>query len=319
MPFDIHNPADAYVHEFRLDGEVAPLLDLRKSAGRPDAKLSRPMGGWLMTYGQIGSDGVVVPTRDRDGHVSDVASQLGLIDWTAYLKGGRWNDTHHADIIVGLPDDLEFHDGTTPMSKAHGKVGFWTRGHLFDRHDTSSWDGLGRTPTEHEFERADHFWQLAQLLKGTPRPIALSAHGKMALSPCKSRIIYAQVGAAAVCEIPKNPDSTLEILQASWKGTPLEVMRKGMVGRSPCRTCSCPVGACEGMFKAAQGGSAIIPEDLEGAAPKPLRFDDTSEARERLLTLIERRYLVDRPTAIRWLKNYVAANSGDKENSDAHG
>jgi hypothetical protein len=125
---------------FKLAGDLWPLQDLRK-AGATAWAPTRPLGGWLCTYGHVGPDGGVVPTRDRDGHVFEAARQLGAIDFERYIDRGTWNDTH-TPTAVGLPDSLEFHDGTTPLSKAHLKVGFWTTGHLFDRVDPKSWTGL---------------------------------------------------------------------------------------------------------------------------------------------------------------------------------
>ncbi len=213
---------------------------------------SRMMGGWLTTFGHIGPDGGIVPTIDRDEQTMDAARELGHIDWSAYIKGGRWNDTHVEGCYVGLPETLEFHDGTTELSKAHGKVGFWTTGRLFDRRDPSSWQGLTgadgqpRDPTSHELDRADHFWRVADILKGTPRTLGLSAHGRMALSPCRKRILYCEIPEAAVCELPVNPDATLEPLALARRGGLLE-LRKGAIGTfepTPCGRCSCPPGVC---------------------------------------------------------------------------
>ncbi len=293
--------SDAHITPFALSGSVLPLLALAKSAGasRPPA---RPLGGWLMTYGKIGPDGGIVPTVDRDGHTVEAARQLGHIDWSTYLKGGRWNDTHDEKVIVGTPTTLEFHDGTTALSKAHGKVGFWTTGHLFARNDPASWEGLGRTPTPHEFDRADHFWDTAHLLKGTPRPIGLSAHGLMALSPCRKRIIFAKVTDAAMCELPVNPDATVEPLELAVRTASLAFLRKGMVGADACRTCRCPPGACEGLLR--KGGvttgtlAAATPEDLEGAP-----HGGGAQAGD-VVTLIMQRNHVDRATAERWMAEY---------------
>lgn len=195
---------------FALVGRLSPL---RKAA---QARRSRPMGGWLATYGKIGPTGGIIPTTDRDDQVFEAARSLGQIDWSAYQKGGRWNDTHNEAILVGIPTSLEFHPETSDLAKSHGKVGFFTTGHLFDRADPGSWEGLGRRPTGEEFQRADYFWGLANLLKGEPRTLALSAHGLMATAPDdKSRIVFAIIRQAAVCEVPVNPDATLEILEHS--------------------------------------------------------------------------------------------------------
>jgi len=317
---------DATIEHFTIFGSVLPLRSLAKSVGAR-SRHTRPMGGWLMTYGKIGPQGGVVPTIDRDGHRADVASQLGLIDWSKYEKGGVWNDTHNESVAVGLPvaGGLEFHDATTKLAKAHGKVGFWTAGRLFDRDSPASWDGLtnakgsARRPTEHEFARADHFWSLAHLLKGTPRGLGLSAHGLMALSPCGKRIIFAQVSAAAVCELPKNPDATLDVME---KGTsPLEILtksqRRRMVGVPECGRCTCPPGACEGIRLAkadASGASqygtaaatgAHVPEDLEGQDQDP---QNTSSTRvKEVVGRIMKKYGVTEAIAKQWLRQLMAS------------
>lgn len=301
----------AFIERFTLTGSVIPLVALAKSAG---ARVpTRPLGGWLMTYGKLGPDGGIVPTVDRDGHTVEAARQLGSIDWSTYLTEGRWNDTHDEDLLVGLPTTLEFHDGTTALSKSHGKVGFWTTGHLFDRNDPGSWAGLGRSPKPVELDRADHFWETAHLLKGTPRPIGLSAHGLMALSPCRKRIIFAKVTQAAVCELPKNPDATLEPLELAVGGaSPLAFLRKGMVGADPCRSCRCPPGACASLLqKAVTAGSlaSVTPEDLEGSP---------SSRRSRLVTLIMRRHRVDQATAERWVADNAAGTDLHEDSDHAH-
>lgn len=239
---------------------------------------SRPMAGWLTTYGQLGPDGKIRETFDRDDQVMEAARKLGAIRWDGYLKKGVWNDTHRPGVIVGLPTSLEFHGGDTPLSKAHRKIGFFTEGHLFDRNDPGSWAGLtdsignARTPTDHEFKRADHFWNLANLLKGSPRGIGLSAEGKMALSPCRRRIIQAQIDAAAVCEYPRNPDATLEPLSKGGatggsKGGATPAFMLGVPDFSACGRCSCPAGSCANLKKA--GGEVWI-----DGLPEPTSRED---------------------------------------------
>lgn len=303
-----------HIERFKIAGAVTPLIGLRKAVGSETGGWvpTRPMGGWLMTYGKIGPDGGVVPTVDRDGHTAEAARQLGLIDWSGYLKGRRWNDTH-SDRVVGLAHTLEFHDGSTDLSKAHRKVGFWTTGHLFDRDDPQSFGDY--SPTDEELAKADHFWSLAHILQGTPRPIGLSAEGLMALSKCRRRIIYAQVDQAAVCEVPVNPDATLEPMELArlLEGSPLAFLRKGMVGASPCGKCSCPPDACRGMFKAVHHAGAVpnvVPEDLEGKAADTAGPSPT----ERLILRIMQRFEVDRATAMRWLRLYLA-----RRNKEASG
>jgi len=269
-----------------------------------------------MTYGKIGPDGGIVPTIDRDGQTVEAAKELGHIDWRTYVKGGVWNDTHDEAVIVGLPSTLEFHDGTTPLSKAHGKLGFWTTGRLFNRTDPSSWSGLtdgngnARTPTPHELDRADHFWKLASMLKGIPRPLGLSAHGRMALSECRTRIVYAEVDAAAVCELPVNPDATLEPMAMAVKGTPLEILRKGMITRGRCGRCTCPEGACLRLLKAVHAGNAatraVVPEDLEGATDDGKLVATTAGERlSQLVQAVQSQFKVDKATARRWVREYL--------------
>ncbi len=297
------SPTSAEVLRFTVQGDVWPLDSMRKGTA-----YSRAMGGWLMTYGKIGPDGGIIPTVDREGHVVDAARELGHINWQNYVKAGRWNDTHDEGTIVGLPDSLEFHDGTTELAKAHRKVGFWTVGHLFDRADSRSWTGLtddageAREPTPAELSRADHFWNLAHLLKGTPRPLGLSAHGRMALSACKHRIIYAEVDQAAVCELPMNPDATVEPMQLAAPGTPLDILRKGMDTGDRCQRCSCPAGSCARLAKAVTSGTLQVPEDFEGARVSELI--PTSEALARLVRLIMAQFHVSESDAKRWIRDF---------------
>lgn len=284
---------------------------------------SRPFGGWLCTYGKIGPDGGVIPTVDRDGHVFEAAKQLGYIDWNRYMAKGVWNDTH-STTVVGLPDTLEFHDGATELSKAHGKVGFWTTGHLFDRRDAQSWTGLRdahgepRRPTESEFSRADHFWELAHLLKGTPRPLGLSADGVMMLSQCRKRVLWARMDAAAMCETPVNPDATVEPMVYA-------VIGRALVGQaedpSPCGKCSCPAaGGCQVLRKAAGPGdvssSTVTPQFSDGgkiqhaigspAVTAMAAVLSGNEAlRDRVLTLLQTEYMLSRPDAEEWLRDYL--------------
>lgn len=299
----------AITERFTIKGDVLPLVALRKAVAG-EWRPRRAMGGWLMTYGKVGPDGGIVPTVDRDGHTVEAAKELGHIDWSSYMKGGAWNDTHDEGVVVGLPTSLEFHDGTTALSKAHGKVGFWTTGYLLDREDPKTYEGLGRTPTPNEFARADHFWSLSHLLKGMPRPLGLSAHGLMALSPCRTRIIYAKVDQAAVCELPINPDATLESLAKSLDDSPLSVLRKGMVGRAACGRCTCPPGACEGLLRKAVhtgeiGTRAVVPESLEGGVSDTDTSGSGQDRHERLVEMIMARYMIDRPKAERWIADFL--------------
>ncbi len=287
---------------FRITGTITPLTygAMHKAVGSSVHVPTRPMGGWLMTYGQIGPAGGIIPTTDREGHIVEAARELGHIDWTEYLEKGLWNDTHLLDkatdckIIVGVPTLLEFHDGTTELAKAHRKVGFFTAGHLFDRNDPASWSAYSDyVPNPSELDRSDYFWGLAQMLKGLPRQLGLSADGLMALDPeTKTRIIYAVVKQAAVCEIPQSPDATLEpLMLAAQRGfdTPLEIMAKAIAqaqGAPHAETSSMPAD------------SPIVPEDLEG--------DDEDRSVARLVKLIASRFMVSEAKAKAWVRNYIS-------------
>jgi hypothetical protein len=329
------NPPRYDTFDFELQGNLAPLV--KAAVGAKGHSPSRMLGGWLMTYGKLGPDGGVVPTVDRDGQVMEAARELGHIDWSPYLDGGLWNDTHNEAVIVGAPTNLEFHDGSTPLSQAHGKVGFWTTGHLFDRNDPSSWELYTDTsrwpsgrPSEAELDRADHFWELAQLLKGLPRPIGFSAHGSMALSPCRKRIIWCQVRQAAVCELPKNPDATAELL----KGSPLEllVMRKAVprADTNPCAKCKCPPWSCDGLLRkggrsvanaTTRGGTGSMPLDELGAGTKPEGRNDEGftptghPTMDRVLLAVMRLYFVDQPTAEKWVRRHLLRQRSTRDSS----
>jgi hypothetical protein len=206
---------------FLLRGDIIPMPTLAKAAGKSGT--GRSLGGWLTTYGKIGPDGGIIPTVDRDRQTFDAARELGHIDWSQYLTDttrGFWNDTHRDGVVasprilVGVPRTLEFHDGSTELSLAHGKVGFWTTGHLWDRDDPSSWeDWTDYTPTDLDLERADYYWTLANtIMHNLARKLALSAHGSMRVDLTRRHITWAQITQAAVCEVPRNPDSTLDII-----------------------------------------------------------------------------------------------------------
>lgn len=288
-----------------MHGSVQPIVGMRKGAGGYVPR--RQLGGWLMTYGKVAPDGSVVPTVDRDDQVMEAARELGHIDWQSYLAKGAWNDTHDEGVIVGHPTGLEFHDGSTELSKASRKVGFWTEGHLWDPEDARSWTAFGcSTPSPRELERADHFWHLATMLKGSPRPLGFSAHGLMALSPCGKRIIKCKVTQAAICELPKNPDATIDLV----KGSPLELMRKGIVTRSdrPCGRCSCPAGACEGLLKGTSTStiSSIAPQDLEGA-----NTDNAARKMRKLVQAVAARYGIEESDALDWVRRYFLRENQD--------
>ncbi len=192
------------------------VVSLLKAAGGSEGVHvpTRALGGWVMTYAKLGPNGELIETVDRERQTIDAARELGRIDWEPYIKAGRWNDTHDENTLVGLPTVLEYHDATSDLAKAHGKVGFWTAGHLWDRNDPQSWAAYGvPRPSDHELDAADRFWRLAQMLKGLPRPLGFSAHGQMRLSRDGRRVTWCQVTQAAVCQLPMNPDATAEILE----------------------------------------------------------------------------------------------------------
>lgn len=305
---------------FALRGELLPLI--KGAPGPQGHKPTRAMAGWLMVYALIGPNGGLQPVRDRDGQVMEAASELHRIDWTEYLEKGHWNDTH-TERIVGHSTSLEFHDGSTELAKAHRKVGFFTSGHLFDRADPSSWLlYTDHRPSDAELRRADDFWLLATCLKGTPRPLGFSAHGLMALSPCKSRVLYAKCDQSAICELPKNPGSTAEIMELALQDSPLEWMRKGVIDRhdKPCRTCTCPPGAaCLRLAKGAmKGGSIRGGEDsiLEMGTGAALDLERDPAARiEALIQAIMRRFFVNREDACRYVAMHLQ-RQGEKPDAD---
>lgn len=291
--------------QFTMQGHLRQL-DKASGLEMDEWKPTRPIGGWLATYGKIAEDGTVVPTRDRDGQVFEAAQALGRIDFTDYLRKGKLNDTHDEDVIVGFPTLLEFHDQFTDLAKAHRKVGFWTEGYLLDRNDPEGWARAGFTPTPHDFDRADHFWNLATLLKGTPRSLALSAHGKYLPSPCGDRIIYAKMTQGAVCEVPKNPDATLFPLRLS---SPLRIEQ---VGASPCDTCSCPAGACRGLLRKASKSKVEVSDAALAKAQKIMQDADPHRAR-RVVHLLAMRLGCTEQEAVRWLELWLKTRTEQKE------
>lgn len=293
-----------HTYDFRISGAVDVLV---KGGGRGDHVPTRPLGGWLMTYGKLAQDGTVRETVDRDGHTVDAAKRLGAIDWSGYTREGLWNDTHDETVIVGVPTVLEFHDGHTELSREHRKVGFWTEGHLFDRRDPRSWTAYtDRVPSPVELDRADHFWQLAKRLQGLARGLGLSAHGFMRLSPCRRRIIWAQVRQAAVCELPKNPDATLEILAKGGNLLDVVAMAKGD-GWSPCAKCRCPPGACQGLLKADPDGGMPVTQNTAPVDPDngPDFTPTGNPTLDRLLISIMQGYFTDQETAQRWVDAHL--------------
>jgi len=298
---------------FRMDGALQAVT-MHKAVGMP----GRRMEGWLTVFGHLGPGGGVIPVVDRDGQTMDAARELGHIDWTHYLSKGAWNDTHDESILVGRSTGVEFHDGTTDLSKAYGnRVGFWTTGLLFDREDEESWGDFA--PSEQSFQRADHFWNLAKMLKGgdIPRPLGFSAHGDMAVSPCGSRILWARIKQAAVCEVPVNPASTAELAKGFGDVLTL-ALRKGGKGRitddSPCKSCSCPPGGCQlvRVRKAVTAESVMptVPEDLEGVAHGDQARDVDTPLKERVITQLMKQYKLSREDAERFLADHIKNRTG---------
>lgn len=270
-----------------LDPEITPVVAWHLTGTLVHVELvkgdvghvpTRPLAGWATTYGKLGPDGQVLETVDRDGQVMDAAAEAGRIDWSGYVQGGLWNDMHRAPLpdgrmpamargrratYVGTPRALEFCGATHPLAKAHRKVGYFTAGHLWDRRDPESWRRYGNhLPTPEELDRADHYWELADLVKGTDRPIGFSLHGLMATSPCKKRIIYARVNGLALCELPRNPDTTAEAELIKAFDIPEGSMPLAQaIGRSrvgaaeppPCGRCACPPGMCGQLLRKATG------------------------------------------------------------------
>lgn len=255
----------AQANRFALSGSVAPL-----AKGDGAYMPRRRLGGWLATYGKLSPSGGLVPTEDREGHTFEAARTFGGIDFSEYRKRGLWNDTHHfnGQAFVGVPTVLEHHDEESPLAKSHGKVGWWTEGHLWDREDPRSWtDFTDYVPNETDFERADYYWKAANLLKGVPRDLGFSAHGKMLLSPCGKRIIWAAVTECAVCELPQNPDATAQLLTLAVKVTPR------MLGADPCDRCSCPPNLrCPPLV--ADRGVAVPPPSQPGVSQSDRRVPE---------------------------------------------
>lgn len=287
-------------------------------------------------WGLLAADGTITPQLDRQGHFFEAARELGRIDFSEYLAKGVWDDTHIFDnpnfpelgkIVVGVPTDLEYHGPESELAKAHGKVGWWTEGHLFDPHDPNSWRNFTtHEPTARDLQRADYYWRLSSLLKGTPRDIGISAEGKMLESPCGRRIIWAKVQRAAVCEVPQAPASTLQPLELA---VPLKA---GMIGASPCDSCSCPAGACK-TLRLRKSGSSHIVSDLYGfggenvddvygddhaqtvvpSQPDEARMDLKIRA---LVALVQKRFDLDRKEAARWVRAWMSSKrqtQGDRD------
>lgn len=315
---------------FHMEGQVMPIHAeaMLKSTGRVPR---RPLAGWLMVYGTLDARDNVVPLRDRQGHLHEVAKELGRIDWTPYMEKGAWIDNHRwlfpdgtpaphgvrpkngKRVHVGRAHTIEFHDGTTPLSKAHRKVGFFTTGELFDRNDPSSWAALGRAPTPEELARADHYWDLAHMLKGTPRPLAFSADGLMAVSKDRAKIMWARVDAAGVCEIPQHPATTAEPMTMSHRPsqvtphTPFEIMEMAVQHDSLMST-GPTTPRTEGELEV-----AAVQNDWQavGGNPEQHRLD-------LLIAQVAERFHTSRSTAKRWVRDYFKRNPHEMEAFNGH-
>jgi hypothetical protein len=318
----------------RLHGTLAPLAKVAASA---EGHLpTRPMAGWATVWAQIMPDGRLVPVIDRDDQTMDCAAELAGIDWSSYLARGRgfWNDSHKGGvpgnraIKVGIGRILQFHDADSPFAQEHGKVGWWTAGHLWDRDDPASWQlYTDYIPTSADLDRADAFWNVSQRLDGLNRPLGFSVDGRMRTSPCGRRIIWARVEEIAVAIGPSNPACTVEpVLAKSIGDDGLAFLRPGLIGRdetpAACGACSCGPNAC-GLRRLAKSMAAdvapLAPESRAGVAvpqtvppdgaagPSSLSSADgpTSVVR-RLMRRLRNRYGLTEPRAIRALQHFLA-------------
>jgi hypothetical protein len=273
---------------------------------------ARPLGGWLATYGKLDASGAVRPTTDREGHhFAAAAEAVGQVDFSNYLKRGRWNDTHEK-VWVGVPTVLEHHGRESELAQAHRKVGFWTEGHLFDRHDPRSWtDYTSYRPTPTDLDRADYYWTLATMLKGTARAIGFSADGNMILSRCGTRIVWAGVDDMAVCELPQNPDATaIPLKLAARDGGPIPALVASMMRAGPCGDCACPPGARCPVVPIAKAPTRHVPA-LQPQPGDPLTATDgppddlTDTERDALAAMLAERFMISVATARRWIATYL--------------
>jgi hypothetical protein len=310
---------------FHIEGEVWAVHTEVMAKGA-ERRPTRPLAGWLMVYGTLGASNNVIPIRDRQGHTHDAARELGHIDWTPYIEKGSWIDNHrwvHPDgrlaewgdrpkdgrrVHVGRAHTLQFHDGSTDLSLQHRKVGYFTSGELYDPTDPRSWEGLGRVPTPYEFERSEHYWDLATMLKGTPRSLAFSADGVMALSRDKTQLMWARVGAAGVCEIPQHPATTAEPMELGVPSaiasasalSPLEVMEMALENDDRLR------GPAEQVLVRSHAQTPL--DDVAGQRAMGLedRIDHLTE-------MVMEQFKTDRATARRWVCSYLKDNPHQAE------
>jgi len=304
------------------------LLPLAKVASRVDGHApTRPMAGWATVWAQILPDGTLVPVIDRDEQTMDCAAELAGIDWSAYLQRSRgfWNDCHKGNIPgnraikVGMGRILQFHDADSPFAREHGKVGWWTAGHLWDRADPASWQlYTDYIPTSIDLDRADAYWRMAQQLDGTERPLGFSVDGRMRTSPCGKRIIWARVEEIALAPGPSNPACTVEPLAVLAKASKelgaqgLAFLPAGLIGRNAtpdaCGTCSCGPNACglRRLVKSDSGDVAPMAVESHGGAVAEQPVAPPPTDLRRLLARVRKRYGLDEPGAIRALRHFLA-------------
>lgn len=251
-----------------------------------DYQPARRLGGWAAPVGFLGQGGEAKVTPDRDNQDIEVAVKLGRIDWSGYITKGIWNDGHLAPlpngnwpphardriakgnttpVYVGVPTGLVYAAPESELAKAHGKWGFYTWGHLFDRDDPRSWmDFTDHVPTSEDLDRADYYYDIAKSLESTDARLGFSIHGTASFSPCRRRITGATLPQLAVVTSPKVPGATLDLI----KGQTIE-MQMGRADVSPavCGRCQCPPGSCVLLVKGGMDAAAIapaLPQDLEG-------------------------------------------------------
>lgn len=244
---------------------------------------TRPLQGWATTYATIQEDGTLRPVVDRDKQVFEAAGDVRRIDWSGYLNGGLWNDTHRAPLpngempdaamgqstlYVGVPTMLEFCGPDHYIAQQQRRVGWFTAGHLWDRNDPSSWElYTDHVPTEEELARADEFWRIAQERADLGTALGFSVHGYMWVSLCKRRVLQAQINGLAVCETPANPacPAMPVTLEVAAKAIPEAVVGAARISDTvrPCGRCSCPPGVC----------GTILQKSVDAAVASALQTD----------------------------------------------
>lgn len=313
-----------------LSGELTVAAKAVPGAGQNHVP-TRPLQGWATTYATILDDGTLQPVVDREQQVFEAAGRLEAIDWSGYLNGGLWNDTHRAPLpggempdaamgqstrYVGVPTMLEFCGAEHYIGQQQRRVGWFTAGHLWDRDDPSSWElYTDHVPTEEELARADEFWRLAQLRAELGTALGFSVHGYMWVSRCKRRILQAQINGLAVCETPANPACPampVELAIAA-KAVPEVVIGSADVADEvrPCGRCSCPAGVCGTILRKAIDDSVVSGRTndigparteytLHQEAMQSMAACDTDEDFDRVIDELVRIFNVT-PTAARAL------------------